>query len=47
MTRDMRCLVGWHKWVKRVNDSGQAYLVCRRCQKQDDNEGAAAPLGWN
>lgn len=47
MAKAWRCRLAWHKWAKRVNDSGQAYLVCVRCGKQDDNEGAAAPLGWN
>ena len=46
MARQLLCHVGWHKWAKRVNDSGQAYLVCVRCGKHNDNEGAAAPLGW-
>ncbi|MGY2873127.1 hypothetical protein ACVW00_000317 [Marmoricola sp. URHA0025 HA25] len=47
MAKHLLCRIGMHKWSKRVNDSGQPYLTCVRCGKHDDNEGAAAPLGWN
>ena len=47
MAKHLLCLVGMHKWIKRVNDSGQSYLTCARCGKHDDNAGSAAPLGWN
>jgi len=47
MAKHLLCRIGLHKWSKRVNDSGQPYLTCVRCGKHDDNEGAAAPLGWN
>lgn len=47
MAKHLLCRIGLHKWSKRVNDSGQPYLTCLRCGKHDDNEGGAAPLGWN
>lgn len=47
MATTWRCRVGWHQWFKRVNDSGEAYLVCVRCGKQDDNEPVAAPMDWH
>lgn len=47
MAKHWLCRIGMHKWSKRVNDSGRPYLTCLRCGKHDDNEGGAAPLGWN
>jgi len=47
MAKHVLCLIGMHKWSKRVNDSGQGYLTCVRCAKHDDNAGGSAPLGWN
>ncbi len=46
MAKRWRCRIGLHKWAKRVNDSGQAYLTCVRCGKHDDNDGGMAGLGW-
>jgi hypothetical protein len=46
MAKHVMCHIRLHKWIKRVNDAGQPYLVCARCGKHHDNEGAAAPLGW-
>jgi hypothetical protein len=42
VARSLRCLIGWHKWAKRLADDGATYLVCRRCGK----EGDAAPRQW-
>jgi hypothetical protein len=47
MAKHPLCWIGMHAYVKRVNDSNQAYLVCRRCGKHHDNEGSTVPLGWN
>ena len=48
MAKHLLCRVGWHKWVKHVNDSHQAYRTCRRCNKHDDNEGAVMmPIDWH
>jgi hypothetical protein len=35
MTRSLRCMVAWHRWVPRRNDEGIGYLVCARCGKED------------
>lgn len=47
MAKHLLCRVGWHKWVRHVNDSHQAYRTCRRCNKHDDNEGAVMPIDWH
>ena len=33
--RDIRCLIGLHKWVRGRDEEGAKMLVCRRCGKQD------------
>jgi hypothetical protein len=35
VAKSLRCLVGWHKWIKRSVDGGGRYLVCQRCRKED------------
>jgi hypothetical protein len=29
----LRCYIGLHKWVRRVNDEGGQYYACRYCGK--------------
>ena len=36
MKRTGLCRLGWHRWVKRVNDSGEPYIMCARCGKDGD-----------
>ena len=33
--KDVRCLMGLHKWRKRQIEDSQ-YLVCARCNKEGD-----------
>lgn len=35
-TKKLRCWVGWHRWVRHVNDEGQAYHRCADCEKFKD-----------
>jgi hypothetical protein len=35
MARGLRCLIGWHDWVKRVTE-GEASLTCSRCGAETD-----------
>lgn len=42
MASSLRCLIGWHKWTKRLADDGATSLVCLRCGR----EGDAAPRQW-
>jgi hypothetical protein len=34
--RSLRCLVGWHHWLRRDNGEGRRYLQCRDCGKDED-----------
>lgn len=45
MTKPLLCLVGWHKWHKRVNDEGQSYATCGRCGKYGDTDRPTTPFG--
>jgi hypothetical protein len=36
MAKSWLCRLRWHRWVKRVNDSGEAYIVCARCNRDGD-----------
>ena len=29
----VRCKLHWHKWMLRVNDSGERYFACRFCDE--------------
>jgi hypothetical protein len=35
MAKKLRCYVGWHRWVQRVQ-AEQAYYECRDCGKNRD-----------
>ena len=35
MAKPLRCMVGWHKWVKRYTDDHVRYLQCQRCGTED------------
>lgn len=45
MAKDVRCLLGWHSWERKVapRASGNGtYFLCRRCRKErtlDRSEG--------
>jgi hypothetical protein len=34
--RSWRCMVNWHKWVRRHTDDGVQYAVCQRCGREHD-----------
>ena len=38
--RNLRCLVGWHKWQAMRGDGDLRYRQCRRCSKYRDYPGA-------
>lgn len=44
MARHLACLVGMHKWARKITEDGGRYRECARCRKVD--EGGAAPPGW-
>jgi hypothetical protein len=33
--KDIRCLLGFHRWSRGRDDDGVKMIVCRRCGKQD------------
>jgi hypothetical protein len=43
--KNWKCRIGWHRWAKRLNDSGETYLVCRRCAKYTDMPTHAPTMG--
>jgi hypothetical protein len=45
MTRSLRCLLGFHQWVTRNNDTGERYDVCNRCGK--DGPYMPTGMGWS
>jgi hypothetical protein len=43
--KDVRCLLGWHAWVKRQVEDSQ-YAECKRCGKDRPAWGRApGPVG--
>jgi hypothetical protein len=36
MAKKLRCWVAWHRWVRHVNDQGEAYFRCADCEKFKD-----------
>jgi hypothetical protein len=47
MTRNLLCLLGIHRWVKRRNADGDSYAECSRCKKVSGGgaEPAQGPSG--
>jgi hypothetical protein len=47
MWNKIRCLFGYPRWARRVNDTGQHYRECSRCGKYGEytTTGGAAPFG--
>ena len=45
MARPLLCLIGWHKWHRKVNDAGQSYAQCARCGKEDNADRPTTPFG--
>jgi len=41
--KDLRCLVGFHRWQRRQVEDSQ-YLVCARCGRERDTV-SSGPLG--
>jgi hypothetical protein len=37
MAKQLRCYVGWRRWVKKVGPGGQIYAQCRDCGKEDES----------
>ncbi len=44
MKKKLRCLLGLHNWVPKVNE-GERYLACRDCGKYGGTGGDPASLG--
>jgi hypothetical protein len=42
--KDVRCLIGWHDWVKRQVEDSQ-YVECRRCGKDKPARLHQMPFG--
>ena len=33
--KSLRCRMGFHNWIIQRDRSGEKYVVCQRCDKQD------------
>ncbi len=44
MARPLRCMVGWHHWVKRHRENEQ-YEACSRCGKVSQGPWSMPDLG--
>lgn len=38
-----RCMFGWHRYHTVTNDSGERFLTCGRCGKEDYPPTSAGP----
>jgi hypothetical protein len=37
VAKKLRCWLGWHRWVRHVNDEAEAYFLCADCDKFRDS----------
>lgn len=42
--KNIRCLLGFHKWTRRDRD-GMKLIACVRCGKEDDEPTPMIPMG--
>ena len=46
MARNLLCLVGRHRYVRRRTEDGEAYTECARCGKHRDTSRRSGTLPW-